>query len=117
MRCSTEESRFYSYTLDVQLMSRDAIIVHEMFNGWVDMQSVYMRCSTEESGCYSYTLDVQLMSQDAIFVHEMFNGWVERNESVYWSVLLELLRLQVILLDLQHLKAIVQDLQHLKAIL
>ncbi|GJV05535.1 hypothetical protein Tco_1343191 [Tanacetum coccineum] len=46
---------------------------------------------------------------------EFFYG--KRNEPVYWSVLLELQRLQVILQDLQHLQAILQDLQHLKAIL
>ncbi|GKE57739.1 hypothetical protein Tco_1496924 [Tanacetum coccineum] len=40
----------------------------------------------------------------------------KRNESVYWSILLELHRLQVILQDLQHLQAILHDLQHLKAI-
>ncbi|GJZ63155.1 hypothetical protein Tco_0619576 [Tanacetum coccineum] len=70
-------SRCYRYTLDVQRMSRDAIVVHEMFNGCVEMLSLYIRCSTEDSRCYRYTLDVQLMSRDAIVVHEMFNGRVE----------------------------------------
>ncbi|GJZ76734.1 AP-2 complex subunit alpha-1-like protein [Tanacetum coccineum] len=64
MRCSTEKSRCYRYTLDGQRMSRDAIVVHEMFNGGVEMLSLYMRCSTEESRCYLYTLDVQRMSRD-----------------------------------------------------
>ncbi|GKA51776.1 hypothetical protein Tco_0744972 [Tanacetum coccineum] len=32
-----DESRCYRYTLDVQEMSRDAIVVHEMFNREVDM--------------------------------------------------------------------------------
>ncbi|GJR60535.1 regulator of MON1-CCZ1 complex isoform X1 [Tanacetum coccineum] len=69
IRCSTEESRCYRYTLDVQLMSRDAIVVHEMFNGRVEMLSLYIRCSTEESRCYHYhgaykgpPVDVQLTS-------------------------------------------------------
>ncbi|GJU46969.1 WD repeat-containing protein 43-like protein [Tanacetum coccineum] len=48
-----------------------------MFNGGVEMLSLYMRCSTDESRCYRYTLDVQRMSLDAIVVHEMFNGGVE----------------------------------------
>ncbi|GJR20916.1 tyrosine--tRNA ligase 1, cytoplasmic-like protein isoform X1 [Tanacetum coccineum] len=77
MRCSTEESRCYCYTLYVQRRSQDAIVVHEMFNGRVEMLSLYMRCLTEESRCYRYTLDVQLMSRDAISAHEMFNGGVE----------------------------------------
>ncbi|GKB93676.1 augmin subunit 4 [Tanacetum coccineum] len=77
MRCSTDESRCYRYTLDVQRMSRDAIVVHEMFNGGVEMLSLYMRCSTEESRCYRYTLDVQRMSRDAIVVNEMLNEGVE----------------------------------------
>ncbi|GKF81262.1 hypothetical protein Tco_0239864 [Tanacetum coccineum] len=46
---------------------------------------------------------------------EFFYG--KRNESVYWSVLLELQRLQVILQDLQRLQVILQDLQHLQDIL
>ncbi|GJY34342.1 hypothetical protein Tco_0418811 [Tanacetum coccineum] len=71
MRCSTDESRCYRYTLDVQRMSQDAIVVHEMFNGGVEMLSLYIRCSTDESRCYRYTLDVQRMSRDAIVVHEM----------------------------------------------
>ncbi|GJW67686.1 hypothetical protein Tco_0122110 [Tanacetum coccineum] len=68
-----EESRCYRYTLDVQRMRRDAIVVHEMFNGGFKMLS----CSMEESRCYRYTLDVQRMSRDAIVVHEMFSGGVE----------------------------------------
>ncbi|GJV49884.1 hypothetical protein Tco_1440096 [Tanacetum coccineum] len=62
--CSTDESRCYRYTLDVQRMSQDAIVVHEMFNGGVEMLSLYIRCSTDES-------------RYAIVVHEMFNGGVE----------------------------------------
>ncbi|GJY28657.1 hypothetical protein Tco_0404424 [Tanacetum coccineum] len=96
MRCSTEELKCYRYTLDVQRMSRDAIVVHEMFNGGVEMLSsrdaivihetfnegvemllLYMRCSTDESRCYRYTLDVQRRSRDAIVAHEMFNERVE----------------------------------------
>ncbi|GJZ85056.1 hypothetical protein Tco_0650395 [Tanacetum coccineum] len=56
---------------------RDAIDVHEMFNGGVEMLSLYMICSTDESRYYRYTLDVQRRSRDAIVVHEMFNGGVE----------------------------------------
>ncbi|GJZ89809.1 hypothetical protein Tco_0661736 [Tanacetum coccineum] len=41
----------------------------------------------------------------------------KRNESVYWSVLLELQRLQFILRDLHQLQFILRDLQHLHAIL
>nr|GEV45485.1 hypothetical protein [Tanacetum cinerariifolium] len=74
IRWSTDESRCYGYTLDGQRRSRDAIVVHEMFNRGVDMLSLYMRHSTEESRCYRYTCDVQRMSRDAIVVHEMFNG-------------------------------------------
>ncbi|GJS68865.1 hypothetical protein Tco_0683430 [Tanacetum coccineum] len=77
MRCSTEESRCYRCTLDVQRRSGDAIVVHEMFNGGVEILSLYIRCLTVESGCYRCTLDVQRMSRDAIVVHEMFNGGVE----------------------------------------
>ncbi|GJW95232.1 2,3-bisphosphoglycerate-independent phosphoglycerate mutase [Tanacetum coccineum] len=47
-------------------MSRDAIVVHEMFNGGVEMISLYIRCSTDESRCYRCTWDVQRMSRDAI---------------------------------------------------
>ncbi|GJW43668.1 hypothetical protein Tco_0072467 [Tanacetum coccineum] len=47
IRCST--------TLDVQRMSRNAIVVHEMFNGGVEMISLYVRCSTDESRCYRCT--------------------------------------------------------------
>ncbi|GJX01404.1 hypothetical protein Tco_0185317 [Tanacetum coccineum] len=68
-----EDSRCYRYTVDVQRMSQDAIVVHEMFNGGVEMLS----WSTDEPRCYRYTLDVQQMSQDAIVVHEMFNGGFE----------------------------------------
>ncbi|GJS75645.1 hypothetical protein Tco_0725526 [Tanacetum coccineum] len=59
MRCSTDESRCYGYTLDGQRMSRDAIVVHEMFSGGVEMLS----------------LDVKRRSRDAIVVHEKFNSW------------------------------------------
>ncbi|GJY78617.1 hypothetical protein Tco_0484418 [Tanacetum coccineum] len=62
MRCSTEKSRCYRYTLDVQRMSRDAIVVHEMLDGGVEMLSLYIRCST---------------IGDAIVIHWMFNGGVE----------------------------------------
>ncbi|GJV28428.1 hypothetical protein Tco_1384876 [Tanacetum coccineum] len=48
-----------------------------MFNGGVDMVSLYIRCSTEESICYRCTLDVQRRSQYAIVVHYMFNGGVD----------------------------------------
>ncbi|GKC65936.1 hypothetical protein Tco_1098534 [Tanacetum coccineum] len=58
MRCSTDESRCYGYTLDGQRMSRDAIVVHEMFSGGVEMLS----------------LDVKRRSRDAIVVHEKFNS-------------------------------------------
>ncbi|GJZ71623.1 hypothetical protein Tco_0635474 [Tanacetum coccineum] len=34
-----------------------------MFNGGVEMLSLYMRCLTDESRCYRYTLDVQRMRQ------------------------------------------------------
>nr|GEV35109.1 protein phosphatase 2C 16-like isoform X1 [Tanacetum cinerariifolium] len=47
-------------------MSRDVIVVHEMFNGGVEMLSLYMRWSTDESRCYHCTLDVQQRSRDAI---------------------------------------------------
>ncbi|GKB83572.1 actin-related protein 2/3 complex subunit 2B [Tanacetum coccineum] len=57
MRCSTEESRCYGYTLDGQGIGVDD--------------------ARYESRCYRYTLDVQRMSRDAIVVHEMFNGGVE----------------------------------------
>ncbi|GJZ71622.1 hypothetical protein Tco_0635473 [Tanacetum coccineum] len=49
MRCSTEESRCYRYALDVQRMSRDAIVVHDMFNRGIEMLSLHIRCSTDES--------------------------------------------------------------------
>ncbi|GJV53373.1 sister chromatid cohesion 1 protein 4-like protein [Tanacetum coccineum] len=49
------------------IRSPDGIVIHEMYNGGVDMLSLYMRCSTEESG----------WSRDGIVVHEMFNGGVE----------------------------------------
>ncbi|GKA27850.1 hypothetical protein Tco_0714018 [Tanacetum coccineum] len=77
MRCSTNESSYYRYTLDGQRMSQDAIVVREMFNGrvemlsGVEMLSLYMICSTDVSRCYCYTLDVQRMSRDAIVVHEI----------------------------------------------
>ncbi|GJT38374.1 hypothetical protein Tco_0938239 [Tanacetum coccineum] len=47
----------------INTRSRDAIVVHEMFNGRVEMLSLYIRCSTDESRCYRYTLDVQLGNQ------------------------------------------------------
>ncbi|GKC74696.1 hypothetical protein Tco_1120579, partial [Tanacetum coccineum] len=72
-----QESRCYGYTLDGQRRSRDAVVVYEMFNGGVEMISLYIRCSTDESRCYRHTLDVQRMSRDAIVIHEMFNGGVE----------------------------------------
>ncbi|GJZ89859.1 hypothetical protein Tco_0661786 [Tanacetum coccineum] len=69
-----EVSRCYRYTLDVKRMSRDAIIVHEMFNEGVEMLLLYIRCSTDESRFYRGTLDVQRMCRDSIVVQEMFNG-------------------------------------------
>ncbi|GJX79125.1 hypothetical protein Tco_0327274 [Tanacetum coccineum] len=45
---------------------------------------------------------------------EFFYG--KRNESVYWSVLMELQRLQVILHDLQHLLVILRDLQEMQSV-
>ncbi|GJY00125.1 hypothetical protein Tco_0357143 [Tanacetum coccineum] len=86
MRCSTDESRCYGYTLDGQQRSRDVVIVYEMFNGGVEMTSLYirfemlslyMRCSTEELRCYGYTFGGQRRSRDAVVVYEMFNGGVE----------------------------------------
>ncbi|GJV79436.1 hypothetical protein Tco_1515306 [Tanacetum coccineum] len=44
-----EESICYRCTLDVQRRSRYVIVVHYMFNGGVDVLSLYIRCSTEES--------------------------------------------------------------------
>ncbi|GJT23488.1 hypothetical protein Tco_0893425 [Tanacetum coccineum] len=38
------------------------------------------------------------------------------NETVYWSVLLELQRLQAILRDLQQLQVILQDLQEMQIV-
>ncbi|GKA87612.1 hypothetical protein Tco_0809376 [Tanacetum coccineum] len=64
IRCSAEESRWYRYTLDVQrrsivlhemfnggveMVSGDAIVIHKMFNAGVEMVSLYMRCSTGKS--------------------------------------------------------------------
>ncbi|GKD93261.1 hypothetical protein Tco_1373098, partial [Tanacetum coccineum] len=66
MRCSTEESICYRYTLDVQRMSRDA--------------TLYMRCSTDESRFCRYTLNVQQMSRDAIVVHDMSRDAIVRHE-------------------------------------
>ncbi|GJZ04490.1 hypothetical protein Tco_0537765 [Tanacetum coccineum] len=48
-----------------------------MFNGGVEMVSLYIRCSPDESRWYGCTLNVQRMSRDDIVVHEMFNGGVE----------------------------------------
>ncbi|GKD98834.1 hypothetical protein Tco_1382731 [Tanacetum coccineum] len=106
--------------LQNRLMQRkaynDAIVVHEMFNGGVEMISLYIRCSrdalqekveqsttmsatsdeilsTEESICYRYTLDVQRMSRDAIVVHETFNGFVEMiSLSILELVVVEVLK-------------------------
>ncbi|GJV38032.1 hypothetical protein Tco_1410509 [Tanacetum coccineum] len=47
--------------------SQDGIVVHEMFDGGVEMVSLYMRCSTEASR----------WSRDGIVIHEMFNEGVE----------------------------------------
>ncbi|GJZ23567.1 RNA-directed DNA polymerase, eukaryota, reverse transcriptase zinc-binding domain protein [Tanacetum coccineum] len=74
--------QMYAFDIDVsvsyvQRMSRDAIVMHEMFNGGVEMLSLYIRCSTDESRCYRSTLDVQQRSRYAIVVHEMFNGGVK----------------------------------------
>ncbi|GJV48831.1 hypothetical protein Tco_1439043 [Tanacetum coccineum] len=71
MRCSTDESRCYHYTLDVQRRSRDAIVVHEMFNRGFEMLSLFMRCSTDESRCYRYTLDVKRMSRYALLTQKI----------------------------------------------
>ncbi|GKC90773.1 hypothetical protein Tco_1151422 [Tanacetum coccineum] len=49
MRCSTDESRCYGYTLDGQRKSRDAVVVYEMFNRGFEMLSLYIRCSVDES--------------------------------------------------------------------
>ncbi|GJZ33098.1 RNA-directed DNA polymerase, eukaryota, reverse transcriptase zinc-binding domain protein [Tanacetum coccineum] len=67
--------QMYAFDIDVSVScnwlnfkrSRDAIIVHEMFNGGVEMLSLYMRCSTNESR----------WSQDVIVVHAMLNKLVE----------------------------------------
>ncbi|GKE30383.1 hypothetical protein Tco_1445767, partial [Tanacetum coccineum] len=67
MRCSTDESKWYRCTRDVQRRIRDAIVLHEMFIRGVEMVSLYIRCSTEELK----------WSRDGIVVHEMFNGGVE----------------------------------------
>ncbi|GJR94495.1 hypothetical protein Tco_0266669 [Tanacetum coccineum] len=64
MRCSTDESRCYGYTLDGQRRSRDAVVVYEMFNGGVEMPSLYIRYG-------------QRRSRDAVVVYEMFNGGVK----------------------------------------
>ncbi|GJW18424.1 retrovirus-related pol polyprotein from transposon TNT 1-94 [Tanacetum coccineum] len=44
-----DKSRCYGYTLDGQQRSRDAVVIYEMFNGGVEMLSLYIRCSTDES--------------------------------------------------------------------
>ncbi|GKC22296.1 hypothetical protein Tco_1024446 [Tanacetum coccineum] len=67
----TDESRCHHCILDIQRRSRDAIVVHEMFNGGVEMLLLYIRYSTEESRY------VQRLSRDANVVHEIFNGGVE----------------------------------------
>ncbi|GKE23515.1 hypothetical protein Tco_1435027, partial [Tanacetum coccineum] len=81
MRCSTEKSRCYGYTLDGQRRSRDVVVVYEMFNRGVEMISLYIRWSTDESRyksrCYGYTLDGEWRSRDVVVVYEMFNGGVE----------------------------------------
>nr|GEX90515.1 hypothetical protein [Tanacetum cinerariifolium] len=51
---STDKSRCYRCTSDVQWMSQDGIVVHQMFNG----------CSTDESRWHRCTSDVQRMSRD-----------------------------------------------------
>nr|GEW34002.1 putative reverse transcriptase domain-containing protein [Tanacetum cinerariifolium] len=50
------------------------VSIHDMFNGRVDMLSLYIRCSTNESICYRCTLDVQRMSRYVVVVHKMFNS-------------------------------------------
>nr|GEU83587.1 spermine synthase [Tanacetum cinerariifolium] len=61
-----DESKCYRCTLDVQRISRDPIVVHEMFNGFVEMVSLYMICLTDESRCYRCIRDVQRISRDTI---------------------------------------------------
>ncbi|GKD23820.1 hypothetical protein Tco_1225523, partial [Tanacetum coccineum] len=56
MRCSTEESRCYRYKRDVQWMSRNDIVVHEMFNRGVEMLSLYMRWRSQDAECSNYKL-------------------------------------------------------------
>nr|GEZ09641.1 abscisic acid insensitivity 1B [Tanacetum cinerariifolium] len=56
-------------------MSRDVIVVHKMFNGGVEMISLYMRWSTDESRCYHCTLDVQRRSRDAIAMTGFEQVW------------------------------------------
>nr|GEU54218.1 ribonuclease H-like domain-containing protein [Tanacetum cinerariifolium] len=70
--------RCYLYTLDIQQRSRDGIVVHEMFNGGVEMVSLYMRCSKEE----------WRWSRDGIVVHEMLKKRVEM-VSLYMRCLTE----------------------------
>ncbi|GJV62147.1 hypothetical protein Tco_1468247 [Tanacetum coccineum] len=72
MRCSTEESRCYGYTLDGQRRSRDAVVVYEMFNGGVEMQSLYIRCSTDESR-YG-VLKISVLTPDGVLTLERTNS-------------------------------------------
>ncbi|GKB19053.1 tyrosine--tRNA ligase 1, cytoplasmic-like protein [Tanacetum coccineum] len=55
-------------------MSQDAIVVHEMFNGGVEIDIIVHEMF---NGGVEITIVVLEMSQDAIVVHEMFNGRVE----------------------------------------
>ncbi|GJY05123.1 hypothetical protein Tco_0371063 [Tanacetum coccineum] len=89
--------------------SRDVIVVHEMFNGGVEMLSLYMRCSMEESRC-----------RDGIILYEMLNGGVDMislymrcktDESRWYRCTLGVKQTSrdaiVILYELQRLKIIV----------
>ncbi|GJT39614.1 putative reverse transcriptase domain-containing protein [Tanacetum coccineum] len=64
----------------------------------------------------NYTMHVHDQSLGKTILDVKF-FYRKRNKSVYWSVLLELQRLQFILQDLQRLQAILRDLQRLQAIL
>ncbi|GJY18214.1 hypothetical protein Tco_0389705 [Tanacetum coccineum] len=64
-------------------MSRDAIVVHEMFNGGVEMISLYIRCSTDESRFVSLSCDVQRMSEVAIVYTLDVKGMTSEMLSLY----------------------------------
>ncbi|GJU12598.1 hypothetical protein Tco_1134994 [Tanacetum coccineum] len=128
MRCSTDKVSLYiRWSMDVQWVSRDdivvheifnrgvemrsqdVIVVHEMFNGGVEMLSLYMRCSMEDSRC-----------RDGIILHEMLKGGVDMislymrcktDESRWYRCTLDVKHMSrdaiVILYELQRLKIIV----------